>query len=788
MEPDTSTFLGFLGSVPEKAFFRVLDGAPDALVLIDAEGQIRFVNAQAERLFGYPRDELLGQAIELLVPERFRSSHVGSRNRFMRAATLRPMGSGLELYGRRKDGREFPVEISLSPLETEQGLFISSSIRDVSERKRAELATNLLAAIVDSSADAIISATLDGVITSWNRGAERIFGYTSAEAAGQPLTILQTADARSSVSDPFQRVCRGEYVEQFETVQRHKSGRDIPISVTWSPIRDGRGTLVGASKIAQDVTERKRIEAAAKLATERLLSAVESIQAMFALFDGDERLVLCNSEFRQFFVRPTGTLVGMPFADLLEASLADDVFALDGERASEFRARWLAYRREPRGTLDVRTKDGHTLRVAERQTAEGGSVTTIWDITEDMKRQDELSHARAIAEAASEAKSEFLSSMSHELRTPLNAILGFAQLLWRDKKTPPTERQKDRLEHILKAGEHLLRLIDDVLDLSRIEAGHLSISLEAVSVGDVLAEVQRTLEPMATRANVRLEVGSVPEDARRVRADRTRFAQVLINFGSNAIKYGRAQGTTTFTVSRPAPTMLRVSVSDDGQGIAAELHDKIFLPFQRAGQELGTIEGTGIGLTICRRVAELMEGSVGFRSVLGEGSTFWIDLPLLSAADGAAEQARASLDATSKLSDAQGVQHTVLYVEDNPSNIAFMRELIADFERIELLVAPTAEIGLEMARARLPDVVIMDINLPGMSGIEAAQKLRQWPETRDLPIIALSAAAMTGDRLRAQTAVFHRYLTKPVKVDELIETLEPLLERAERAKSSSRQA
>jgi CheY-like chemotaxis protein len=256
-----------------------------------------------------------------------------------------------------------------------------------------------------------------------------------------------------------------------------------------------------------------------------------------------------------------------------------------------------------------------------------------------------------------------------------------------------------------------------------------------------------------------------------VHADRTRLAQILMNFGSNAIKYNRSGGHVTFRIAADGPSA-RVSVIDDGIGIPDDKRGKIFEPFQRAGQETGPIQGTGIGLAISKRLAELMRGKVGFTTESQRGSEFWVDIPLVQGASQAAVLPP-HVAAVSPLTS--GPRHKIIYVEDNPSNIAFMRELIDDLSSIELLTAPTAEIGLDLIRAHQPDVVIMDINLPGMSGIDATKQLKQWPETASIPVIALTAAALTRDTLRGKESGFHRYLTKPVKVDELMAVLEELL-------------
>jgi signal transduction histidine kinase/ActR/RegA family two-component response regulator len=477
--------------------------------------------------------------------------------------------------------------------------------------------------------------------------------------------------------------------------------------------------------------------------------------------------------YRLWFAAATEDIVGRTFSDILDRAIQSDVFDTTGETAEALRERMLSYHRNPAGTLEIKTRDGRQLRVAARRTPEGGTIAMILDITVDVEREDELRRARAAAEAASQAKSEFLSSMSHELRTPLNAILGFAQLLERDKKTPLTGKQVERVAHVLKAGEHLLRLIDDVLDLARIEAGRVTISLEPVSLPELVADVENTLRPMAERAGITLRVTPLPSGLPAVTADRTRLSQILMNFSSNAIKYGRHGGHVNIVATRLGQRV-RVTVYDDGIGIPADKQDKLFQlfqPFQRAGQETGPIQGTGIGLTISKRLAELMRGSVGFRSKEGEGSEFWIELPV--------EVPRAAEPVAKKPEEVprapSGTKYLVLYIEDNPSNIALMEDIMNDIESLTLLTAPTAEIGLELARARRPDIIIMDIHLPGMSGTEAARRLREWPETRDIPVVALTAAAMLRDAHAIADAGIGRALTKPVKVDELLAVLNEYL-------------
>ena len=406
------------------------------------------------------------------------------------------------------------------------------------------------------------------------------------------------------------------------------------------------------------------------------------------------------------------------------------------------------------------------------ETAENLNKQLRAEITERKRVESKLNEAIAVAEKASLAKSDFLSSMSHELRTPLNAILGFAQLL-ESGSPPPTPSEKRSIEQILKAGWYLLDLINEVLDLALIESGKLPLSLEPISLTEVVRECQVMIGPQAQKRGITLRFpqGEVPIF---VNADRTRVKQVLINLLSNAIKYNKVSGTVDVDYAASTPGRIRVRVKDTGEGLTPNKMTQLFKPFDRLGKETGVEEGTGIGLMVSKQLVELMGGVIGVESTLGKGSVFWIELNVTAEPQTAA--GAATLPAVAQAPMQAGAQlRTLLYVEDNPANLMLVEDLIARRPELRLLSAADGIRGVEMARASRPDVILMDINLPGISGFQALEILRADPATAHIPVVALSANAMPRDIEKGLAAGFFRYLTKPIKVNELMDTLDAAL-------------
>ncbi|HLY65197.1 MAG TPA: ATP-binding protein, partial [Chloroflexota bacterium] len=390
----------------------------------------------------------------------------------------------------------------------------------------------------------------------------------------------------------------------------------------------------------------------------------------------------------------------------------------------------------------------------------------------------ELTQAKAIAEQANRAKSDFLSNMSHELRSPLNAILGFAQLMASDA-VPQTENQKESTGQILQAGWYLLDLINEILDLALIESGKLLLSVEPMSLNEVMLDCQSMIEPQAAKHQVSMEFRTRPEHC-YVRADRTRVKQILLNLLSNAIKYNRAGGTVAVECTLRSPERVRISVSDTGTGLAAEQLAQLFQPFNRLGQQAGGEQGTGIGLVTTKRLIELMGGVIGVESTVGVGSVFWVEM--IRAACPQLPATTAGIARQAEPAPRNAGAHTLLYVEDNPANLMLVQQLIARRAHTCLLSAGDATTGIALARLHQPEVILMDINLPGISGIQALKLLRQDRLTRHIPVIAISANAMPHDVPQGLKAGFFSYLTKPIRVGAFMEALDLALEVSEKAR------
>jgi PAS domain S-box-containing protein len=639
-------------------------------------------------------------------------------------------------------------------------------------------------AILNSANFSSIATDEKGVIRVFNVGAEHMLGYSAADVVDRvtpaeisdPQEMIARAAALSrelgtTISPGFEalafKASRG-IEDIYELTYIRKDGTRFPAVVSVTALRDDALEVIGYLLIGTDNSARKRAEENLRWTESSFRLMVESVSDYaIVMLDPDGRVASWNTGAQRIKGYSAPEILGRHFSIFYpEDDVANgkpqrdlDAVAASGRHEDE------GWRTRKDGTLfwanivftAIRDADGN-LR---------GFAKLTRDLTERNKVEAILTNARAVAETANLAKSDFLSSMSHELRSPLNAILGFAQLMESDSP-PPTPAQGESIIQILNAGWYLLELINEVLDLATIESGKLSMSFEPVSLDELLLECQAMVEPLAQRRNLRMTFPR--HDAPFcIVADRTRIKQVLINLLSNAIKYNAAGGSVAVDCRAIAASgRVRVTVTDTGAGLPPEKVAQLFQPFNRLGQESGGEEGTGIGLVVSKRLVELMSGVIGVESTVGTGSTFWVELP--SSAPLAMPAPLELLPVEESAPSLDGMR-TLLYVEDNPANLKLVEKLIARRSDLRLLSARDGNRGVELARSHVPDMILMDINLSGISGIDALKILRGDKATAHIPVVALSANAMPRDVAKGLDAGFFRYLTKPIKVTELMEAV-----------------
>jgi len=531
--------------------------------------------------------------------------------------------------------------------------------------------------------------------------------------------------------------------------------------------------------IMSDISERKQIEAEQKLLDQRLRdqqfytrSLIESNIDALMTSDPSGIITDVNKQMEVLTGCTRDELIGAPFKKHFT----------DPERAKKAINLALSEKKINNYELTARSREGNETVVSfnaatfhDRNGKLQGVFAAARDITERkhleqilLEKNDKLESAKYLAEEANLAKSVFLSSMSHELRTPLNAILGFAQLL-ETGTPPPTDVQIIRLHQIIKAGWYLLELINEILDLTVIESGKISLSREPVSLTEVMRECRAMTESQAQKRGIHMDF--IPFDNTWfANADRTRVKQVLINLLSNAIKYNRENGSVEVKCTC-TPERIRIGIKDNGVGLSPEKLLQLFQPFNRLGQEYGTEEGTGIGLVVTKRLIELMGGTISVESTVEVGSEFCIEL----IRDTTPQLAAGNTLPTERVPQDMGGLRTLLYVEDNPANLMLVEQIIESNPLIRMLSAHDGNSGVALALSHLPDVILMDINLPGISGIEAMNILSKNSVTAHIPVVALSANAMLRDIEKGLEAGFFRYLTKPIKINEFMNALDDAL-------------
>ena len=620
-------------------------------------------------------------------------------------------------------------------------------------------------AILNASQDAIIGFDSRGRITDWNMRAESLFGRSLDEVRGLDFeaTLVPArhhSDFRETKAEFLASGDSQRMNQRIATTALNHSGQEFPVEVAIAPLRNAKGYQYTA--FITDITARKESEE--RLALFRRVFDTSS--QLVSILDSEGRGLYQNRAHAQELGYSDAEIFGQHFT-LTVAPDSLDVCATEVRPVLAAGGNW-------NGHLQLQRKDGSRFIASNNigciQDASGRIqyiFNIFFDFGPELARRNELAQAKETAERANQAKSDFLSSMSHELRTPMNAILGFSQMLEYDSTL--NADQQDNVQEILKGGRHLLTLINEVLDLAQIESGRTNLSLEPVDLTHLVEDCRQLIQPLADARHIRLQLDIPPQAT--VRADRVRCKQALLNLLSNAVKYNREGGEIRVAMLAAQSGRLRMGVTDTGAGIAPERLAELFQPFNRLGAEHGEIEGTGIGLTITRRLVDLMGGEVGVDSQLGVGTTFWIDLPADAAATDLATTPRSA--ATSAIASAQ--RYCVLCVDDNPVNLKLIAQTMALRPHVDLLTAHSPELGLELALAHRPDLILLDIHMPGMSGYQLLRVLQADARLRTTPVIAITANAMPSDIARGRAAGFSDYLTKPLDVGLFLLTVDRCL-------------
>ena len=745
------------------------------------------VNAAALARYGYSHEEFLGMTIKDIRPQE-------EVPRMLESVTRKVQGiqdAGLWRH-RLRGGELIDVQITSHALLFKGRPAKLVLAQDVTRQHRAEVALReseeRLRLALQAANQGLYDLDLRSGQAVVSAEYARMLGYAPEEFQETNAAWRERLhpDDQARVVQAFEDYCAGRLPEyRIEFRQRTKDGQwKWILSLGKVQERSADGQPLRMLGTHTDITAARQAQAALHASEARLAYLLSSTATVIytastrndydAIYYSPNLPALLGWQPEQF-VQDPGFWLHHVHADDRGAVLAQmDSLPQQGEVVLEYRFRhadgswrWMrdALRQVRDGAGNATELVGSWIDITAHREAENEVRRLAVDLEQRVhERTAQLQQAMLRAESASRAKSNFLSHMSHELRTPMNAILGFAQVI---EMSDPTPRQREWAGQIHRAGNHLLQMIEDLLDLARIETGRVAIRIEPLLLAPLLAEALALVQPLIEARKLRL-VQQCPDIAWTVNADRLRLRQVLVNLLSNAAKYNRDGGTVTVRCERRGER-LRLAVADTGNGIAPEQLARLFRPFERLGAEMGQIEGTGIGLALSSQLADLMDATLGVESQLGVGSVFWIDLPSAQA-DAPPASERMPLSPP-----AGRVDFDLLYVEDNASNVELIAAFLAQHGHLRLRTAGDGAAGLALASTLRPDCILLDIHLPGMDGYQILQRLRADPELCSVPVVALSADAMPYDVQRGLAAGFDHYLTKPVDLNELLRVLQRLM-------------
>lgn len=761
----------------------LINTAPVIVLLLDSKGFILHVNRYFEELTGYRLHEVIGKEwFASFLPKRDRDR---IRQIFRRAVHEEPAQGNINpIVIRNGEERdiEWHSEIMRDANGTISGLLCTG--QDVTERRATQQRTEMLQLLADASVQGIGWANLSGKVNYFNPALRRLLAVPENADVGDYtfFDFYQENQLLELKSRILPEVLQNEFwTGEFDITA--VDGRVISTIHSVFLIKDSDGNPIAFANVITDLTEIKRaetelkrlnleleqrvLERTAELERQNRRNALIVDAAMDGFFTADlqGRIRDCNDTYCAMLGYKRDEMLGLHVSDIEALETPEQLEAHIAKVIEQGQDRFDTRHRRIDGTLlDVEVNVTLSELGGERQ-----FLVFVSDISERKRSESLLIDAYEEAERANAAKSEFLSRMSHELRTPLNAILGFGQLLEADTEQPLTDMQSDNVQEILQAGSHLLTLINEVLDLSRIESGHIELELDVVAVGPLLQSCVKQIKPLAEQRGITICMESI--DHCSVIADSTRLKQVLLNLLSNAVKYNRDGGSISVDCLCVGTDRHRIGVKDTGYGIAPEALPRLFKPFERLESAYQGIEGTGIGLALTKKLVESMHGAIGVDSTPGEGSRFWFELPsaILHDAEDPTVPAKPPVIATSNNIPSRC---KLLYIEDNPANLRLVQKILATRQDMELYTAVNAMDGLAIAAQELPNLILLDINLPDMDGFETLRRLQNNPVTQNIPVIAVTANAMSRDIEHGMAAGFAEYLTKPLDVLKFFECLD----------------
>jgi PAS domain S-box-containing protein len=801
---------------------KVVESSDDAIVSKDVNGIIISWNPAAERMFGYTAAEAVGRSIRMVIPDDRQSEEDIVLAKIRAGESV----SHYHTIRRRKNGTLFPISLSVSPIYDEAGVVIGASkiARDLSEQERADAAARQLTAVVASSDDAIVTKNLDGVITSWNPAAERMFGYTKEEAIGRSIRMLIPAELQSEEDTVLAKIRAGESVNHYETTRQRKDGSRLSISLTVSPIRDHLGDVVGASKIARDITVavRQREAEAENAAISTTLAEVGAAVASTLDRDvvvqqvTDMATALTRAEFGAFFYNVREERAGNALMLYALSGAAREAFkSLPNPRATAIFAptfhgegtvrlddvtsdrrygRNAPYHGMPPGHLPVRSYLAVPVKGIANETIGGlfFGHSRIGVFTEHHARLAEgiaswasvaLQNARLYTEArnANRMKDEFLAVLSHELRTPLNAIVGYARLLRGGILSG--EKATRGLETLDRNATWLTQIVDDVLDVSRIVSGKIRLNVQPVELPAIVRDAVATVQPAADAKGVRIQTVVDPRVG-PVSGDPDRLQQVVWNLLSNAVKFTSREGRVHVRLER-VNSHVQIVVSDTGIGIRPDFLPHVFERFRQG--DAGTTRqtgGLGLGLAIVRHLVEMHGGTVHAASAgEGQGATFRVVIPLMivqpAESERRTEHPRAEKTLPLKeLEDLRGIR--VVAVDDEEDALTLLR-VVLETAGADVTTVSSPMGAIERIDAVRPHALVVDLGMPQMDGYELIRRIREstLSHVRDVPATALSAFARSEDRTRALRSGFEMHLAKPVDPAELVASIARLVRRSE---------